>query len=144
MPQTLRSEVTCTLVAPSANIDPFIDHIESTSENAPSSYPSSLPETPKISVHNSSTNLLAYRTTIKLKNCANLRTESQPRSSLDTLIRITDIILIIGAVIIAISLCITFSTVGVAVYRMCSSEGVAKIGAKNNNNHTMNRIETLH
>ena len=140
MPATLRSEVRCTLVAPSENIDPFIDNIESTSENAPNS----LPDTPKISVHNSSTNLLAYRTTIRLKNCANLSAESQSRSGLDTLIRITDIILIIGAVIIAISLCITFSTVGVAIYRMCSSEGVAKIGGKSNRNNTMTKTDTFH
>ena len=140
MPATLRSEVSCTLVAPSENIDPFIDNIESTSENAPNS----LPETPKISVHNSSTNLLAYRTKIRLKNCDNLRAEPRHRSGLDTLIRITDIILIIGAVIIAISLCITFSTVGVAVYRMCSSEGVAKIGAKSNRTNVMTKIDSFH
>ena len=81
---------------------------------------------------------------IRLKNCANLSAESQSRSGLDTLIRITDVILIIGAVIIAISLCITFSTVGVAVYRMCSSEGVAKIGGKSNRNSTMTKIDTFH
>ena len=140
MSPALRSDVTCTLVAPSENITPFIDNIESTSENASNS----LPASPKISVHNSSTNLLAYRTTIRLKNCANTRTESETRSSLDSLIRITDIILIIGAVIIAISLCITFSTVGVAVYRLCSSEGVKKIGEKSVKNITISKINDFH
>ena len=140
MSPTLRNDVTCTLVAPSENINPFIEKIESIPENATNS----LPETPKISVHNSSTNLLAYRTTIRLKNCATPKTESQTRNSLDTLIRITDIVLFMGAVIIAISLCITLSTVGVAVYRMCSSEGVAKIGAKTAKNHTMSRINEVH
>ena len=34
----------------------------------------------------------------------------------------TDIILLISAVILVVSLCITFATVGLAIYKLCCSD----------------------
>ena len=120
MPRSVHNDTFVSIVAPSENIGPFLDANAVRSEDLPSS----VPDTPKISVRaNSETNLLAYSTTISLRNCENSR-NTERRNTLDLLIRITDIILLIGAVILAISLCITFSTVGLAVYRMCFSEVV--------------------
>jgi hypothetical protein len=113
----VKNDTFVSIVTASEAIGPFID----VNQQPSGTLPSSVRNTPNLSVRtNSASNLLAYNTTISLRNCENLQT-TQPRSTLDVLIRITDIILLIGAVIVAISLCITFSTVGLAVYRMCFS-----------------------
>lgn len=115
--RSVKNDTFVSIVTASEAIGPFID----VNQQPSGTLPSSVRNTPNLSVRtNSASNLLAYNTTISLRNCENLQT-TQPRSTLDVLIRITDIILLIGAVIVAISLCITFSTVGLAVYRMCFS-----------------------
>ena len=120
MSQSVQNDTFVSIVTASDAIEPFVD----VNEQPSGTLSSSTPNIPKISVRaNSASNLLAYNTTISLRNCENSRT-TQPRNTLDVLIRITDIILLIGAVILAISLCITFSTVGLAVYRLCFSNVV--------------------
>ena len=76
---------------------------------------------------NTRTNESAYRTSISLTNCEHRNSTTQSRNRLTILIKITDILLIIGAVIVAISLCITFSTVGLAIVRMYFMEGNHKL-----------------
>ena len=120
MSRSVQNDTFVSIVTASEAIEQFVDGDAQSS----ATLPPSIPNTPKISVRaNSATTLLAYNTTISLRNCENRRT-TQPRSTLDVLIRITDIILLMGAVILAISLCITFSTVGLAVYRLCFSNVV--------------------
>ena len=59
-------------------------------------------ETSSITIHaNSTPNLSTYGTTLSLRNCEN---NNETRDPLDVLILITDIVLIICAVIVAISL----------------------------------------
>ena len=82
-------------------------------------------ETSTIIIHaNNTTSVSAYGTTIPLNNCENNNVK-QSRDFLKSLIFITNICLIIGAVIIVVSLCITFSTVGLAIVRMYV-EGIPK------------------
>ena len=55
------------------------------------------------------------------------------RAHFEILICLTDAVLIIGAVILAISLCITFSTVGLAVFQMYSNRTRPIRPVKNHN-----------
>ena len=134
MSESIQAETLISLVAPSDNIQPFI-YQDNTSQENPSRKNGR--KGPKITVRaNSSTNLLSYNTTISLRGCeSNART--QKRNFLDILVNITDVILIIGAVVIAISMIISFMTVGLAVYKMYFTEGVAKI------NNTRKNVQTL-
>ena len=123
MSRNIRNETFVSLVAPSEGIVPFVGLNQKSSEDLPSSAPA----TPKISVNtNSSTNLLAYNTTISLRNCERSKTRLK-RNWFDILVKVTDLVLFTFAIIVGISILITFSTVGLAVYRMCSSDGIAKI-----------------
>ena len=123
MPESIQAETLISLVAPSDNIQPFI-YQNNTSQENPSRKNGR--KGPKITVRaNSSTNLLSYNTTISLRGCeSNART--QKRNFLDILVNITDVILIIGVVVIAISMIISFMTVGLAVYKMYFTEVFAK------------------
>ena len=124
MSRSRQNETRISLVAPSDSINLFMDKNKKKSENVRES---SVTESPKYTIRaNSSTNLLAYRTTISLRSCDNLNA-IKSYNSLELLVKVTDLILLLGAVIIVISLCITFSTVGLALFRMYSSEGVSKI-----------------
>ena len=124
MSRSRQNETRISLVAPSDSINLFMDKNKKKSENVRES---SVTESPKYTIRaNSSTNLLAYRTTISLRSCDNLNA-TKSYNSLELLVKVTDLILLLGAVIIVISLCITFSTVGLALFRMYSSEGVSKI-----------------
>ena len=134
MPERIQAETLISLVAPSDNIQPFI-YQDNTSQENPSRKNGR--KGPKITVRaNSSTNLLSYNTTISLRGCES-NTRTQKRNVLDILVKITDVILIIGAVVIAISMIISFMTVGLAVYKMYFTEGVAKI------NNTRKNVQTL-
>ena len=134
MPESIQAETLISLVAPSDNIQPFINQNVSPRED-PSR--KNYRKSPNITVRaNSSTNLLSYNTTISLKGCES-HTRTQNRNFLDVLVNITDVILIIGAVVIAISMIISFMTVGLAVYKMYFTEGVAKI------NNTRKNVQTL-
>lgn len=83
-------------------------------------------ETFSINIHaNNTNNVSAYATNIPLSNRERNNTR-QSRDALKMLILITNICLIIGAVIVVLSLCITFSTVGLALFRMYLIEGYPK------------------
>ena len=114
MSESIQAETLISLVAPSDNIQPFI-YQDNTSQENPSRKNGR--KGPKITVRaNSSTNLLSYNTTISLRGCES-NTRTQKRNFLDILVNITDVILIIGAVVIAISMIISLMTVGLAGLR---------------------------
>ena len=73
-------------------------------------------------------NPFLYSTTDLLRVCDHTSdaAEWDLRKTLRILITVTDIVLIIGVVIIVISLCITFSTTGLAIVRMYFMESNPK------------------
>ena len=109
-----------------------LDDCESPSEEMHRSYQTSPMNVRRhtIAVHSPSmqNNPFLYSTTDLLRVCDHTSdaAEWDLRRTLRVLITVTDIVLIIGVVIVVISLCITFSTTGLAIVRMYFMENNPK------------------